>query len=668
MPASALEQMLLELINRARLDPLGEAARFGIDLNEGLAPNTISAVSKQPLAMNEQLLSAARAHSQDMIDRDYFSHDTLPPPSPPIHFDQRIANAGYSAVAAGENIASRSTSGAVTNQLVLLQHQDLFVDAGVDGRGHRLNILSAAYQEVGVGQVSGNFNGLNATMLTQDFARASSRQFITGVSYADLDHDNFYSIGEGRNGMSVTAGGSTSTGAAGGYSLQVGTGVQNVTFSGGGLSAPISLAVNVLPITNAKVDVVDQNVVYTSASLTDLGGAATIIGLGTIGLSLTGDGGNDTIFGTSGNDTLGGALGADTLNGGNGTDTALFSGARSAYTITQITGGFQIAGPDGTDQLFNIENAQFADQTISLVPAAPPQPHWMGSVDIGAHPAGWVPAGTGRFDAGATDDLVWFNPSTGNVDIWLLANGGWSGSRDIGNHPTGWQLFGTGDFSGDGTSDIGWFNPNTGAVDIWKISNGQWAGSTSPGTHPAGYQPVAVGDFNGDGSADVAWFNPTTRDVDIWKIVNGQWAGSVNLGTHPAGWQPIGAADFNGDGTSDLLWHNPTTNNVEVWKLANAGWAGSVNIGSHPSGWTPGGTADFNRDGNADLLWFQPSTGNTDVWQLVGGQWNASYTLGTHPVGSVPAGLGDFNGDGTADLLWRDTTTNRIDDWLLTSS
>src|SRR5205814_8875033 len=97
---------------------------------------------------------------------------------------------------------------------------------------------------------------------------------------------------------------STSTSAAGGYSLQVGTGVQTVTFSGGGLSAPVSVAVTLLANTNAKVDIVDQNVIYTSASLTDLGGAATIIGLGTIGLTLTGDAGNDTIFGTSGNDTL----------------------------------------------------------------------------------------------------------------------------------------------------------------------------------------------------------------------------------------------------------------------------------------------------------------------------------------------------------------------------
>ena len=104
MPATALEQMLLELINRARLDPAAEAARFGIDLNEGLAPNTISGVSKQPLAMNETLLSVARAHSQDMINRDYFAHDT---PEGVTAF-QRIANAGYSAIARGREHRVRS--------------------------------------------------------------------------------------------------------------------------------------------------------------------------------------------------------------------------------------------------------------------------------------------------------------------------------------------------------------------------------------------------------------------------------------------------------------------------------------------------------------------------------------------------------------------------------
>src|ERR1700709_2566087 len=157
MPATALEQMILELINRARLDPAAEAARDGIALNEGVAAaDTISTDSKQPLAMNETLLGTARAHSQDMIDRDYFAHNT-PEGVDPF---QRIANAGYNFTTAGENIASQMTSGAVTDQMTIALHQFLFVDQSVPGRGHRINILLDDYQEIGVGQASGEYHGV----------------------------------------------------------------------------------------------------------------------------------------------------------------------------------------------------------------------------------------------------------------------------------------------------------------------------------------------------------------------------------------------------------------------------------------------------------------------------------------------------------------------------
>src|ERR1700741_4867830 len=63
---AAQEQLLLEMINRARLDPNGEAARLGITLNEGLAAGTISADAKQPLAGNNQLARAAEGHSNAM--------------------------------------------------------------------------------------------------------------------------------------------------------------------------------------------------------------------------------------------------------------------------------------------------------------------------------------------------------------------------------------------------------------------------------------------------------------------------------------------------------------------------------------------------------------------------------------------------------------------------
>jgi hypothetical protein len=60
---TAYEQYILELINRARANPGAEAARLGIDLNQGLAAGTISTAAKQPLAFNPLLIDAARGHS-----------------------------------------------------------------------------------------------------------------------------------------------------------------------------------------------------------------------------------------------------------------------------------------------------------------------------------------------------------------------------------------------------------------------------------------------------------------------------------------------------------------------------------------------------------------------------------------------------------------------------
>ena len=65
---SAQEQLMLEMINRARLDPKAEAARLGISLNQGIAAGAISSSAKQPLAPNE-LLVELDARPQPMDDR-----------------------------------------------------------------------------------------------------------------------------------------------------------------------------------------------------------------------------------------------------------------------------------------------------------------------------------------------------------------------------------------------------------------------------------------------------------------------------------------------------------------------------------------------------------------------------------------------------------------------
>jgi len=326
--------------------------------------------------------------------------------------------------------------------------------------------------------------------------------------------------------------------------------------------------------------------------------------------------------------------------------------------LASLAGSFALTAPNNGATAAGLGGAIFK---TSLA-------HWAASVGIGTHPTGYAPVLTGDFDHDGTNDLLWYNTTTRDADLWRLSDGQWAGSVDIGLHPAGWTPIASGDFNHDGTSDVLWFNAVTNALEVWTLQNGHWAASADIGAHPAGYQPAGAGDFNRDGTSDVIWFNATTGDVDLWKISNGQWAGSVDIGTHPAGYVPAGIGDFNHDGTSDILWFNPTTNDVDLWLIQNGHWAGSIDIGTHPAGWSIAGVGDFNRDGTSDVLWFNVATSDAEIWEIRNGHWAASVDLGVHPAGWTIAGIGDLSHDGTSDILWRETATGRIEDWLLAAT
>ncbi|MDT8853537.1 hypothetical protein RNZ50_00520 [Paracoccaceae bacterium Fryx2] len=88
---TAAEQLLIELVNRARLDPLAEARRFGTDLNQGLSPGQLGPEARQVLAPNALLHQAAEAHAQWMLDQDIFSHTGAGGSAP----HDRMEDAGY---------------------------------------------------------------------------------------------------------------------------------------------------------------------------------------------------------------------------------------------------------------------------------------------------------------------------------------------------------------------------------------------------------------------------------------------------------------------------------------------------------------------------------------------------------------------------------------------
>lgn len=123
---SAAEQQMVDLVNKAR------------------AENDLPA-----LKVDVPLANVARTKSKDMIDNNYFSHNSPTYGSP---FDM-MKSFSIRYIKAGENIAG--------NQTVQAAH-----DALMKSPGHRANILSADYTHIGVGIVEGGSYG---NMFTQMF-------------------------------------------------------------------------------------------------------------------------------------------------------------------------------------------------------------------------------------------------------------------------------------------------------------------------------------------------------------------------------------------------------------------------------------------------------------------------------------------------------------------
>lgn len=92
-----------------------------------------------PLTAHPILTAVAQAHSQDMVTRDFFGH-TNPDGLDPC---QRMTRAGYRWYACGENIAA----GFPTAAMVLM--------IWLNSDGHRANLLSPYFTEIGVGYAQG---------------------------------------------------------------------------------------------------------------------------------------------------------------------------------------------------------------------------------------------------------------------------------------------------------------------------------------------------------------------------------------------------------------------------------------------------------------------------------------------------------------------------------
>jgi uncharacterized protein YkwD len=109
------------------------------------------------------LEKTARDHSEDMIRKDYFSHDTK---GRNETAEQRIKRFGYtpqgfSFYMVGENIAYGSGTYGEPNSIM---------NSWMKSTDHRHNILNGKYREIGIGVSTGTWQGHDGvSMYTADF-------------------------------------------------------------------------------------------------------------------------------------------------------------------------------------------------------------------------------------------------------------------------------------------------------------------------------------------------------------------------------------------------------------------------------------------------------------------------------------------------------------------
>ncbi|CAB4703771.1 unannotated protein [freshwater metagenome] len=146
-----------------------------LSIPAGLNPAVLNALNDvraahnlTPLTLNAELSRAATKHSQEMLVRGYFSHNSPDGSS----YWKRIAawykQGAYSSWSVGENILFSSPEVDATHA----------VQWWMQSPGHRANILSAEWRQIGIAAIhadsaGGPFHNAPVTVITTDFGARS---------------------------------------------------------------------------------------------------------------------------------------------------------------------------------------------------------------------------------------------------------------------------------------------------------------------------------------------------------------------------------------------------------------------------------------------------------------------------------------------------------------
>ena len=248
------------------------------------------------------------------------------------------------------------------------------------------------------------------------------------------------------------------------------------------------------------------------------------------------------------------------------------------------------------------------------------------------------------FDDDGHSDLLFRDPASGLVSVWLMSGEGPWHRGELGFVPLHWELVGSDDFDGDGRSDLLWREPRTGTMRLWQIEDAGLRTETSfPG--PAEAMPTIVGDLDGDSRADLLF--PRADETTFWSMGAEGPTAETTLAAPPGNRRLACSADFDADGDLDVLWQPIAPGPPVVWRMESGAVAEEITLSGFASGaWQAAACSDNDGDGTADVVWRSPADEQLHVWAFQDAQLAGAVAVGGIDPGWAALAPGDFDGDG----------------------
>jgi hypothetical protein len=362
---------------------------------------------------------------------------------------------------------------------------------------------------------------------------------------------------------------------------------------------------------------------------------------------------------------MGGSAGAASV-----TYTATNGTATSPADFTAVSGMVSFADGE-TAKTFTIpvsDDAVWEDAESINVVLSNPQGASLGansSTKLWIHPSDSPMTMHGDFNGDGTFEILWRNRQSGDTVFWYLDG---TGRNVVGSGPLisvdpAFTIAGVAQMDADPFADIIWYNPTAGVTDIWIMESGFLKRHATYESMAYPWQIVSTRDVNFDDNPDITWRNVETGVMFSW-IMNGETvvSGTAARQTNPsvriadevcydgnAGYyqarcaEPVPGSNYGSLAGREIhtmgypwdivalemyyvkvWWRNSASGRLFGWRDYD-GNSGTAALDVDPAfrlaavgplaGFGPG----------SDLVWYNPDGGVTDIWIM-----QSETTMGSH--------------------------------------